>query len=134
MIGNGRFEQASGPPSARAAANASGHLYLELSRWLGRDGCHALFLRALGEAQLQHPALTPVELRLDSHPYVDGVTDSAKAFGDQATSTALESMIVILVEILGRLIGNEMAMKLIERSAASLSRADSENDRRQEEA
>ncbi|HEX9084227.1 MAG TPA: hypothetical protein VF836_05785 [Gemmatimonadaceae bacterium] len=42
------------------------------------------------------------------------------AFGDIATTEALESMLARLVELLGRLIGDDMAMKLIERSSASV--------------
>ena len=41
------------------------------------------------------------------------------AFGDPATDEALESMLARLVELLGRLIGDDMAMKLIERSLVS---------------
>jgi hypothetical protein len=41
------------------------------------------------------------------------------ADGDAATAEALESMLARLVELLGRLIGDDMAMKLIERSLAS---------------
>ena len=36
---------------ARATAVAWDDLYLELSRWVGLDGCHALFTRALASAQ-----------------------------------------------------------------------------------
>jgi hypothetical protein len=41
------------------------------------------------------------------------------ANGDPATAEALESMVVRLVELLGRLIGDDMATRLIERSLAA---------------
>ena len=102
--------------AARAAASACEHLYRELSRWVGPDGCHALFTRALAQAQAEHPALEQIQLRARSEPYIDGVAATIMAHGDAATAEAFESVLVHLVELLGRLIGDDMAMKLIDRS------------------
>lgn len=104
---------------ARTAASAADHLYGEFSRWVGPDGCHALFTRALAQARAEHPALAEIHLKPRSEPYIDGVAETIMAHGDRATSDALESMLARLVELLGRLIGDDMAMKLIERSLAS---------------
>ena len=105
--------------SARAAAASCDHLYQELSRWVGADGCHALFTRALAEARAEHPALAQIHLQPRSEFYIDGVTEAIMKFGDSATTEGLESMLARLVELLGRLIGDDMAMKLIERSLVS---------------
>jgi len=43
-------------------------------------------------------------------------------------------MLAHLVELLGRLIGDDMAMKLIERSLAASGRGDPTSDNRREEA
>jgi hypothetical protein len=56
------------------------------------------------------------------------------AHGDAATAEALESMLVRLIELLGRLIGDDMAMKLIQRSLAASERGDSTSNARREEA
>ncbi len=56
------------------------------------------------------------------------------AHGDAATAEALESMLVHLVELLGRLIGDDMATKLIERSLGVSERDDTMSDSRREEA
>jgi hypothetical protein len=78
--------------------------------------------------------LGQIHLRARSEPYIEGVAESIMAQGDAATAEALESMLVRLVELLGRLIGDDMAVKLIERSLASSERGDAPPDDRREEA
>jgi len=56
------------------------------------------------------------------------------AHGDAATAQGLESMLAHLVELLGRLIGDDMAMKLIDRSVGVSGRGDTISDARREEA
>lgn len=116
LIGNRPRKQQRGETAARAAAAACDSLYRELSRWVGPDGCHALFGRALAETRPQYPALEKIQLRARSEPYIEGVADSIMARGDPETAEALESMMVRLVELLGRLIGDDMAGKLIDRT------------------
>jgi hypothetical protein len=134
LINSHRSERAEGPTAARAAAAACDQLYRELSRWVGSDGCHALFTRALAQARTQYQALGQIQLHARSEPYIDGVAEAIMAHGDPATAEALESMLVRLVELLGRLIGDDMAMKLIERSLAASERGDGTSDGRREEA
>lgn len=134
LIGDTQPEPAAGAASARAAANACGHLYKELSRWVGREGCHAMFARALTEARSDHPALAQIRLHARSDPYVEGVAESIMANGDPPTAAALESMLAVLVDLLRRLIGNDMANQLIERSLSPGDRAGAITDRKQEEA
>jgi hypothetical protein len=109
-------QQKRGDTAARAAAAACDSLYRELSRWVGPDGCHALFARALAETRPQYPALEKIQLRPRSEPYIEGIADSIMARGDPETAEALESMLTRLVELLGRLIGDDMAGKLIDRT------------------
>ena len=134
MINGYRSERPGGPTAARAAAAACNHLYRELSRWVGPDGCHALFTRARAQALTEHPALQEIQLRARSEPYVDAVAETIMAHGDAATAEALERMVVRLVELLGRLIGDDMAARLIEGSLPASERGDSTSDDRQEEA
>jgi hypothetical protein len=134
LIDSRRREGGEADSEARAAAAACNHLYRGLSRWVGSDGCDALFARALPEARTEHPALEQIQLRARSEPYVDGVAQTIMAHGDTATADGLESMLVRLIELLGRLIGDDMAMKLIERSLAESERGGATPDRKQEEA
>jgi len=117
---------------ARAAAAAADGLFRELSRWVGLDGCYALFSRSLSEARADFPALAQIEIRARSQPHVDAVAETIMARGDPATAEALEFMIERLVELLGRLIGDDMATKLIERSLPSSERSQGSADSREE--
>lgn len=119
---------------AHDAALACNDLYRELSRWVGPDGCHALFTRAVAEARGKYPALSEIELRARSEPYVEGVAESIIAHGDAATAEAVESMLMRLVELLSRLIGDDIAMKLIEQSLRAAERASPTSGERREEA
>jgi hypothetical protein len=134
LVDNRRAERTGADIAARAAASACEHLYQELSAWVGPDGCHALFTRALGQAQAEYPALGQIQLRARSEPYIDGVAATIMAHGDAATAEALESMLVRLVELLGRLIGDDMAMKLIERGLFASERGDTPRGKTREEA
>jgi hypothetical protein len=132
LIKSQRSEQTGGQTTARAAATACDKLYRELSRWVGPDGCHALFTRALAQARTDHPALERIQLHARSDPYVDGVAEAIMAHGDPATAEGLEAMLVHLIELLGRLIGDDMGTKLIERSVAASERDGLASDRREE--
>ncbi len=101
------------PAAATATLETSERLYRELSRWVGTAGCHALFTRALADAQTSHPLLIGLRVQSQTQPYFNGSAEIIDAHGPAATAEALEAMLVTLVEILGRLIGDDMAMKLI---------------------
>jgi hypothetical protein len=111
-----RSEGSDGGTPARAAADASDSLFRELSRWVGLDGCYALFSRALSQAQTDYPALEQIQISARSQPHIDGVAETIMARGDPATAEGIEFMLERLVQLLGRLIGDDMATKLIERS------------------
>ena len=119
--------------AARAGAAACSHLYHTLARWLGPDGCHALFTRALTQARADHPALEQVYLRARSEPYLDGVAESIAAHGDASTADALESALTRVVELLGRLIGDEMTARLIDQESTASHRRDAHPGTRLEE-
>jgi hypothetical protein len=119
---------------ARVSADACDDLYRDLSQWVGLDGTHALFTRALTEARTESDALDQIQLRRGVKPYVHGVAESITSSGDAPTAEALEAMIVHVVELLGRLIGDDMATKLIELSIAAPKGGNAAPDDRREEA
>jgi hypothetical protein len=131
LISSRPHKKQRGDTAARAATVACDGLYRELSRWVGPDGCHALFARALAETRPQYQALEAIQLRARSEPYIEGIADSIMARGDPATAEALESMLVRLVELLGRLIGDDMARRLIGRTFAD---SEQRSDDKREEA
>lgn len=105
-------------PSSAAASRICDQLYRDLSRWIGTDGSHALFARALTRTQSAHSALR--DIRLGSRPdsCLQGVEESVQVHGASAVGEGLEAMLVALLELLGRLIGDDMASRLIEQSVA----------------
>lgn len=114
VIDAGRTNSTAGDGAAGAAAAACGYLYNELSRWIGSDGCHALFTRALADSRKESQPLQSVELRARAVPYVQGIETAVAAHGDAETAAGVEVLLIRLVELLGRLIGDDMAIKLIE--------------------
>jgi hypothetical protein len=91
----------------------------ELARWIGSDGCRALFARALATAQAggDHPALEMVRVSAGSTYCLDGLTDSAARFGVPAATDGAAAVLAALIELLGHLIGDDMALNLLEQSA-----------------
>lgn len=130
LIDRERSGRAGDDSAAGLAAIACDHLYHDLSRWLGPDGCHALFVRARALARPDWPALEQIHLRRGSTPYVYGVAEAILARGDAATADGLEWTLVRLIELLGRLIGDDMTSTLIERGSVPSERRDTTPDSR----
>lgn len=124
LVSAGQPERMGSDSGARAAAAACESLYRGLSRWVGPDGSHALFTRALAEARAESAALDQIRFRPDKSTYVEGVDETIKAHGDPSTAEALESVLVHLIELLGRMIGDDMATTVIDRSITSPVRSD----------
>ncbi|MEO7456550.1 MAG: hypothetical protein ABIY52_09840 [Gemmatimonadaceae bacterium] len=86
-----------------------------LSRWFGAYGSHALVTRALASVQASHPALRGVAMT-EAHCLV-GLAESASAHGAMATREGVVAMFAALADLLGRLIGDELALSLLQQSA-----------------
>jgi hypothetical protein len=119
---------------ASAVALAGEGLYRALSRWIGSDGCHALFTRARAQEQPANRALESLQLSPRHDPYITGVEESIEEYGNDATADAIESMIVGMIELLGRLIGVDMATSLIERSLSEFAQDNSGSEKRRAKA
>lgn len=117
------LSQGDAPDVAAAAVQAAcERVYGALSRWLGANGSHALFTRALAQAQVEHPLLRDIRFRTDSESGLEGVTESIQVHGVAAVAAGLESLLVTLIELLGRLVGDDMAARLIEQSGPNPAR------------
>ena len=119
---------------ASATALAGEGLYRALSRWIGSDGCHALFTRARAQEQAGNRPLESLQLSPRHDPYIVGVEESIGEYGNDATADAIESMIVGMIELLGRLIGVDMATSLIERSLSEVPEDNSGSEKRRAKA
>ncbi|MEO8226762.1 MAG: hypothetical protein ABI637_04980, partial [Gemmatimonadota bacterium] len=95
-----------------------------LARWIGPDGYHALLRRALDEQQDIHPGFAM--LACDGG---DGtrIAEAVNRNGAEPSLAALESLVGILITLLGRIVGEAMAIQLIEQAVAGGPAADSSN-------
>ena len=88
-----------------------------LSRWFGLYGSRALVTRALATAQQTHPSLAGIGVS-DTH-CLDGVRASVQAHGSAAVAEGIVLTIAGLARLLGRLIGDDLAISLLEQSTTT---------------
>ncbi|MEX2283843.1 MAG: hypothetical protein WEE89_15265 [Gemmatimonadota bacterium] len=86
----------------------------ELSNWVGPDGCSALLLRACTRASQDHPALSSITIVSHSAPVLTGIPESVQAYSAPAVRAGLTATLVELFELLGRVIGNDLTIRLAE--------------------
>jgi hypothetical protein len=129
-----RAESGDGASASIVAGLSAEALYKALSQWVGIDGCHALFARALADALREHPLLGALQLRPRAKTYLDGVAAAVSKYGETATADAIEATLTGTIELLGRLIGADMAANLIERGLLEPSRDSAKPENRRAEA
>jgi hypothetical protein len=101
---------AAGPALQQTCTRVLGNL----RESLGDDGCNALLARALARTEGAHPPLKKIRRLYGDTIHLDGVAASVETFGAPAVTAAVESLFAALVAVLGRLIGEDMAVRLID--------------------
>ena len=81
---------------------------------MGDAGCAALFARALARTEGAHPVLKDLHGPADEGIRLDGIAASAEAHGIEDVTAAIEALIGALVDILTRLVGGDMAIRLLD--------------------
>ena len=113
----GRTTEGAAAPGdvAAAAGHTLAQLEAGLSRWIGAEGYRALMRRALDEERPAHSALA--ELHCDG---ADGpaIEAAVRALGVPRVRDGLVALLGSLIELLGRVIGEEMATQLVEQAGA----------------
>ena len=99
-----------------ASVRVARELRLGLTRWVGADGYQALLARAL-------------HLSLPEHPVLGGVTANGTDLAEAATAARLHgagelaggmvALLATMTDLLGRIIGDDMAVRLVERMVTS---------------
>lgn len=89
-------------------------LAVELSRWFGPFGFHALFSRALAEARNHHSALDGVRIHSATEPFLEGLPESIALRGADAVNEGIIATLMAFIDLLSRLIGEDMALKLLD--------------------
>jgi hypothetical protein len=121
-----RDAPAEGAPDAVVAATerVCGRVSANLSRWFGIDGTNALFARALVRAQADHPALANVRYAHRSAVCLERLAESARIHGADAAADGVAAILAALIQLLGRLIGQDITLRLIEQSLQAETAAD----------
>jgi hypothetical protein len=99
--------------SATEAEQAFRLLAIELSRWFGFYGYHALLTRALAEARREHPVLATIQVRSATEPWFEPFPEAAGTHGADAAIQGWVALLTELLDLLGRLIGEGLAVKLV---------------------
>jgi hypothetical protein len=96
---------------AVAATRMCTELRLGLTRWVGAMGYRALIDRALLLARAEHPALSSLSCTGGEEPLTPGTVGAPSP---DEVATGMVALVAALVELLGRIIGEEMAVRLVE--------------------
>ena len=99
--------------TAAAAERAVQRLANNLVRWVGPEGSQALFTRALVLAQAQNRALKVVPPPARSALFLDALASSAEPHDADLVTDGVMLILTTLVELLTRLIGDDLAAKLV---------------------
>lgn len=99
--------------AASAAERAFARVSVSMVRWIGPDGSQALFMRALGLAQAQRPALKSIPPPARSVLVLEPLADTVDPQDTNAVMDAAAMILTTLIELLGRLIGNDLAIRLV---------------------
>ena len=110
---NGRDPKAVGAALQRTCARVS----QSLRDSMGEDGRSALLVRALARTEADHPALKNIVGLDEGGIQLDGVAASVETHGVAAVTEAIEALLAALIDLLGRLIGEDMATGLIDHDA-----------------
>jgi hypothetical protein len=96
---------------AAAISRVCAQLSAGLGRWIGAEGYRALLDRSIILMRGQHPSL-------DSVSCVGGdemmTAAAVRAYGARAIVEDVEALLATVIELLGRIIGDEMAVRLVE--------------------
>lgn len=106
--------------AASAAERAFAALSVSLVRWVGPDGSQALFMRALGLAQAQRAALKAIPSPVRSALALQPLAATVDPRDTHAVMDAAAMILATLIELLGRLIGNDLAIRLLQVSPPGL--------------
>jgi hypothetical protein len=111
------------PAEAGAAAERlCNELRTELGRWIGTDGFAALAQRASVISRAQHPALNGLScLGGSSAEHTPAV--ATRTYDAAEVAAGMVAWLTTVIELLGRIIGEEMAMHLVAQIEIPSSRA-----------
>jgi hypothetical protein len=118
--------QATGDSTGEAARNSAADAVFVavadgLARWFGPYGSLALVSRALSSVQRQHAALAGVTVTasvLTRSPALSGIAECRRSHSEGDVTEGVIAILASLTDLIGRLIGEDLAANLLEQSVA----------------
>ncbi len=98
---------------ATAVERVFAQLHSGLARWIGAGGYRALLARAVGLTQPAHPALADVSWEVGGG---QTVVAAVRVHGAAQVEAGIVTLIATLSGLLGRIVGEEMAVRLVEQA------------------
>lgn len=113
------WARASGESKApEDVATAADRLFTQsregLGRWIGAEGYRTLHDRALGMARLEHPALHGLSCLGGDQA---AIAAAVRANGAAQLADGMVAWVAALMDVLGRIIGQETAVRLVDQTA-----------------
>ena len=96
--------------------------YHLLSRSIGVTGFNAMLTRALAQAEPAHPLLKDLRVSPKSEPVLHEIADLVAVHGAPAVAAALTAALDEVFALLGRLIGDDMVARLVDRGTTHTKR------------
>ena len=106
---------ASPPVVAAALQRVCARIADNLHDAMGVAGCDALVARAVARAETTNPALKDLCRRAAGDIQIDEILPHIEVHGVARVVAAIEALLAALIDILSRLIGEDMAKRLIDR-------------------
>jgi len=100
---------------AAAATRLCNQLRAGLGRWVGGEGYRALLARAHNQTREEHPALGSLSCDRGDEPVT---AEAVRAHGTAAAAAAIVALVAALIDLLGRIVGEEMAVRLVEQAGS----------------
>jgi hypothetical protein len=104
-------------PQAAVIQRALTRVSDNLRTSMGKDGSSALMTRALSRAEAKHPALKDICRLAGGDIHLDGVSASIHVHGVAVVTAGIEALLAALLEVLIRLMGEDMAIRIIDYEA-----------------
>jgi hypothetical protein len=100
-------------------AGSANSLFVDLRigmvRWIGGEGYRALLARSLGETRSEHPALAGLTCFGEDEP---AIRAAVRKHGADAVAAAMVAVLRAMIALLGRIMGDEMAVHLVEQNCS----------------
>ena len=88
-----------------------------LARWVGTEGSRALIDRALLLTRAEHPALGSLSCHGGDQPLT---TAAVRAHSAAEVTAGIVALVVTLIDLLSRIVGEEMAVELVNQAVTRL--------------